>query len=187
MVEIQVDLITVTLSKGGDTEPVATLGGVMGVVMIENEKLVKEIGGKPTVASDSETPRLPFSVEVTTKEIEDSVSDDANVIMVDPSFVAPPIGVPFRNLLATDDVLCVVSEPEIPVMPSSVALVVAELEAALAEMDFSSEIVTVVKTVEVCDKMSVTNSEEVAAVNEPLIDVSRGQGSHLRAFLERRR
>lgn len=64
-----------------------------------------------------------------------------------------------------------VSEPEIPVRPSSVALVVAELEAALAEMDFSSEIVTVVKTVEVCDKMSVTNSEEVAAVNEPLIDV----------------
>lgn len=64
-----------------------------------------------------------------------------------------------------------VSEPEIPVRPSSVALVVAELEAALAEMDFSCEIVTVVKTVEVCDKMSVTNSEEVAAVNEPLIDV----------------
>lgn len=41
------------------------------------------------VASDSETPRLPFSVEVTTKEVEDSVSDDANMIMVDPSFVAP--------------------------------------------------------------------------------------------------
>lgn len=52
MVEIQVDLITVTLSKGGDTEPVATLGGVMGVVMIENEKLVKEIGGKPTVGTE---------------------------------------------------------------------------------------------------------------------------------------
>lgn len=52
MVEVQVDLITVTLSKGGDTEPVATLGGVMGVVMIENEKLVKEIGGKPTVGTE---------------------------------------------------------------------------------------------------------------------------------------
>ena len=49
MVEVHVELITVTFSNGGDVEPVATLGGVMGVVMIENEKLVKETGGRPRV------------------------------------------------------------------------------------------------------------------------------------------
>jgi len=52
MVEVHVDLITVTFSNGGDVEPVVTLGGVMGVVMIENERLVKEIGGRPRVASE---------------------------------------------------------------------------------------------------------------------------------------
>jgi hypothetical protein len=49
MVEVQVELITVKFSNVGDVEPVATLGGVMGVVMIENEKLVNEIGGRPRV------------------------------------------------------------------------------------------------------------------------------------------
>jgi hypothetical protein len=49
IVEVHVDMITVTFWESDEVEVVITSGGVIGVVIIENEKLVKETGGRPRV------------------------------------------------------------------------------------------------------------------------------------------
>lgn len=49
MVDVHVDMITVTFSESDNVGVVVTLGGVMGVVMIENDRLVNEIEGRPKV------------------------------------------------------------------------------------------------------------------------------------------